>query len=91
MNTKKKLKEVSKLVSEKNETKKTLEFIGSLRGFRKPRPPAPPKPMNFTQMPATCVCGRSLTLTLQEPYLSQISWHAFCVNCRWHVSVVLKK
>ncbi len=47
------------------------------------------KPMNFTQMPATCVCGKPLTLTLQEPHYSHISWSCFCTSCRWRVTVSL--
>jgi hypothetical protein len=49
------------------------------------------KPMNFTEMPATCVCGKSLTLTLQNPSYAQISWGCFCTSCRWRVTVSLTR
>jgi len=68
------------------ETKMALEgFIAE-----QPRYKAP-KPMNFTQMPATCVCGKSLTLTLQEPHYQHIAWSCFCTSCRWRVTVSLTR
>jgi len=67
---------------------KVKSLITGNKGFT---PTSPPKPMNFTQMPAVCVCGKDLTLLLQEPSLGKISWHTFCRDCHWHVSVVLHR
>ena len=54
--------------------------------------PTPAKsPIDFTQLPATCVCGKPLMLILQQPSTFNISWRCYCPSCKWHVSVVLTR
>jgi hypothetical protein len=74
-----------KITKEKEKKASSKEFSAKSRCHRKSKT----KPMNFTEMPTTCVCGRPLVLLLQGPRFDQIAWSSICPNCRWRVTVSL--
>lgn len=71
-----------------SETEKTLEFFSWLFA---PQRKGQPKRTNATKMAVSCVCGKPLMLELQNPSVMQIAWSAFCVFCRWRITVGLSR